>query len=189
MKLFAALGNPGSKYANTKHNIAWMAVDKLLPSANWKSKFKGEYVEEKDAQGEPSYFLKPQTYMNLSGESVQPLMNFFKINPENLIVIHDELDLPFGTASIKWGGGLAGHNGLKSIAQMLGTQDFFRLRLGISRPENGQDVSSWVLSSFGKDNEIQLDQYLKGAAEIIKEMLNDDIKKVQNKYNKKSLIS
>lgn len=150
-KLVVALGNPGPDYAKTRHNVGWMFLDSLpeLHSVIWKNKFKGEYTEI-NFKGDKVYFLKPQTFMNLSGESVQPLITFFKINPEDILVVHDELDLPFGQVHFKKGGGLAGHNGLKSMASVLGNDQFSRLRIGIGRPPHG-NVSNWVLSPFSKE--------------------------------------
>jgi PTH1 family peptidyl-tRNA hydrolase len=153
-RLIVGLGNPGTKYQHTRHNIGWDVFEELsfAHDLKWVDKFKGLYSVYNN-EADKIYFLKPQTFMNLSGESVQPLMNFFKIPLENTLVVHDELDLPFGTIAFKKGGGLAGHNGLKSIAASLGTQDFRRVRMGIGRPVHG-DVSNWVLSGYtGEDND------------------------------------
>ncbi|MBY0516109.1 MAG: aminoacyl-tRNA hydrolase [Bacteriovoracaceae bacterium] len=157
IRLIVALGNPGSDYHATKHNIAWMFVDSLplVKAANWKAKFKGEFCEI-NIKGNKTIVLKPQTYMNLSGESVQPLAAFYKISPQEILVVQDELDLPFGQCHFKMGGGLAGHNGLKSIAACLGTEDFARMRVGIGRPVHGS-VSDWVLSRFSNNEQIQMD--------------------------------
>src|SRR5690554_71944 len=134
IKLVVGVGNPGAEYELTRHNIAWILFEFLpqLENAVWKSKFKGQYADVSQ-QGEKVYFLKPETYMNLSGESVGPLCSFFKIRPEEVLVVHDEVDLPFGRIQFKKGGGFAGHNGLKPIAQHLGTPDFYRMRMGIGR--------------------------------------------------------
>jgi PTH1 family peptidyl-tRNA hydrolase len=152
-RLVVGVGNPGNEYATTKHNIAWLLFDShpVLRSANWKSKFKGEYCDV-DFKGQKTTFLKPQTFMNLSGESVQPLAAFYKITPAEILVIHDELDIPFGQVHFKMGGGLAGHNGLKSIALSLGTDNFARMRVGIGRPVHGS-VADWVLSGFPKEQQ------------------------------------
>ena len=183
--LIVGLGNPGNEYSETKHNIGFMVLDSLLQSfgSNWKDKFKGEYTSFSEG-----YLLKPMTFMNLSGESVQKASQFFKVAPAMTLVIHDELDLPFGTIALKNGGGLAGHNGLKSIAQHYGTNDFLRLRIGIGRPVHG-DVSNYVLSRFGNDDQINLEKIIKGSADAVKEVINNGYTKAAIKYKKASLIS
>lgn len=184
IKLFVGLGNPGREYQNTRHNIGFMAIDRF--NLSYTQKFKGDYSTQ-DFQGEKIYFLKPQTYMNLSGESVVALMNFFKITINEVLIVHDEIDLPFGSISLKKGGGLAGHNGLKSIAGLLGSQDFYRMRLGVGRPLFGQ-VSDFVLGEFSKDEKIQLDNYLNNAKKVIEDILKIGFEKASNLYSKKSLI-
>ena len=188
MKLFAALGNPGRKYINTRHNIAWLFVDFLQRnfSFNWKEKFKGMYSQE-NICGEKVIFLKPLTYMNLSGESVAAARDFFKVQTSNVLVVHDEIDLPFGQLAFKKGGGLAGHNGLKSIAERLSTKDFYRLRLGVGRPQRG-DVSSYVLSKFSRDEGIVLENYFKQTEEAFETFISSGYEKASTAYNKKDLI-
>ncbi len=154
-------------------------------SVIWKSKFKGEYAEAK-IKGEKVYGLKPQTFMNLSGESVQPMAAFFKIAPAQILVIHDELDIPFGQVHFKMGGGLAGHNGLKSIATSLGTDQFARMRIGIGRPPYG-DVSNWVLSPFGKDEAIQLPRLIEKLHDPFMTAMVHGLSKA-GIYNKKNLL-
>jgi peptidyl-tRNA hydrolase, PTH1 family len=173
-KLIVLLGNPGTEYEGTKHNVAWLAVDKSqkYSSLVWKNKFKGVYASL-DVDNDKIYFLKPETYMNLSGESVKPLCDFFKIAPQNILVIQDELDLPIGTVVAKFGGGLAGHNGLKSISQHLGTNDFYRLRIGIGRPAHGS-VSDYVLSNFRGDELIHIESVLQKCEEIISDFCGMD---------------
>lgn len=182
IKLVAFLGNYGREYDKTRHNVAWFFEDSL-PFANklsWQSKFKGEianFTPQELAQwacdtkicskkdGSPVlvpeeapahiYFLKPQTYMNLSGESIIEVANFYKIKPEEILVVHDELELPLGFVSWKWSGGLGGHNGLRSTKAVLNTADFWRLRFGIGRPENDKiGVADWVLSKFSDDQQL-----------------------------------
>ena len=144
--LIVGLGNPGTEYQKTRHNIGFLALDNLDYSPAWKSKFKGEFALcNRDSL--KIGLLKPQTYMNLSGESVFPCFQFFKIPIDRILVVYDEVDLPFGTIQLKSGGGLAGHNGLKSIVDQLGTKDFQRLRLGIGRPQR-ESVSNYVLLRF-----------------------------------------
>ena len=185
-QLVVGVGNPGSQYAETKHNIAWMLLDNSPLFTNWKSKFKGLYAEG-TYKNQKFYALKPQTYMNLSGESVQPMAAFFKVAPSEILVIHDELDIPFGQVHFKMGGGLAGHNGLKSIAAHLGTNDFARMRIGIARPPHG-DVSNWVLGPFGKDERIQLPLLLEKLHDPMLCAMVDGLNKV-GIYNKKNLLA
>jgi peptidyl-tRNA hydrolase, PTH1 family len=189
IKLVVGLGNPGVEYEFNRHNIGWLCLDQLeiYDELIWKSKFKGEYASYTLKNSEKVYFLKPQTYMNLSGESVIKLMQFFKIKIDEVLVIHDELDLDFEKLMIKKGGGLAGHNGLKSIASLTGSQEFSRLRLGISRPRGG-NVSSWVLTNFSKIEEEILPDFLKNASNAVMDALSLGIKKTQEKYNKKNNI-
>jgi peptidyl-tRNA hydrolase, PTH1 family len=183
-KLVVALGNPGSQYLTTRHNVAWMVFDHLKNNDQliWRDKFKGEFA----TQGE-HVFLKPLTFMNLSGESVAAAAQFFKIAPRDILVIHDELDLPYGTVALKRGGGLAGHNGLKSIAALLGTNDFLRLRVGIGRPSVGS-VSNWVLSPFSAPEQIQLTDYLDATACAVELYLSQGFDKAASRYSRKTLI-
>ncbi|MGB0453637.1 MAG: aminoacyl-tRNA hydrolase [Bacteriovoracaceae bacterium] len=187
--LIVGLGNPGKEYAETRHNIGEKVLIECRPTSgmNWSEKFKGFYgkvrVRENDC-----IFLRPQTYMNLSGESVVKAAQFFKIEPSEILIVHDELDLPYGQVAFKKGGGLAGNNGLKSVAQCLGTKDFLRLRLGIGRPPHG-NVSSWVLSKFTKDEQITLDDYITKAGEIVEEFAESDFGAVATRWSRKSLVN
>ncbi len=187
IKLVVGVGNPGIEYENTRHNIGWILLDtcSLLDGTFWKAKFKGHYTE-KTIAGEKVYFLKPNTYMNLSGESVGPLCKFFKIEASEILVLQDELDLPFGQIQFKKGGGLAGHNGLKSITSHMGSQDFFRMRIGIGRPVHGS-VSSWVLGKFSGDQQTELDIVMKNCDEALSAFLKDGMK-AATKYNKKNFL-
>lgn len=147
-KVLCFLGNPGTEYALTRHNSGWRVIPHLsfYDQLTWTSKFKGQTAALHRGDHK-IHLLKPLTYMNLSGESVLPLLNFYKFTPQQLLVVHDDLELPCGRLRLQWSGGLGGHNGLKSIAEVLGTKDFFRLRLGIGRPER-EKVSSYVLGNF-----------------------------------------
>ena len=187
-RLIVGLGNPGSKYQYTRHNIGWDVFEELSFSneLRWNDKFKGQFAIYQNGD-EKIYFLKPETFMNLSGESVQPLMNFYKIPVENILVVHDELDLPFGTLAFKKGGGLAGHNGLKSITAHLGTQEFRRVRLGIGRPVHG-DVSNWVLSGYTGEDKDFFRPFLKGAAVALEEYIKIGFDKAAMTYSKKKIV-
>lgn len=154
--LVVGLGNPGQQYLLNRHNIGFMAIDvlnaQINSTQNFKSQFKAQYFETK-INSQKIYCIKPQTFMNLSGQSVLPFSQFYKIPPEQIIVIHDDLDLDLGTIKIKQGGGHGGHNGLKSIDASIG-QNYWRIRVGIGHPGNKNLVSSYVLSNF-TTNEIQ----------------------------------
>ncbi len=175
IRLVVFLGNPGTEYRNTRHNAGWMLLERLpgVDSVAWQKKFKGTVGElpvPSEFGAHRILLLRPETFMNLSGESVQPATAFYKIDPRETVVVHDEIELPFGTISVRLGGGLGGHNGLRSIAALLGTNNFGRLRIGVGRPERGS-VSSYVLGRFTPDEEPQLDRLLSGSAEILLEVL------------------
>lgn len=150
--LVVGLGNPGREYASTRHNVGWMALDELARASGaeaFRKKFSGEYAKGR-FEGRDVVLLRPETYMNESGRSVQPAAAFFHAAPGDVVVLHDELDLPFGDVRAKVGGGHAGHNGLRSLIQHLGTPEFVRVRMGIGRPPAGfrGEVADYVLSSF-----------------------------------------
>jgi PTH1 family peptidyl-tRNA hydrolase len=165
MFLIVGLGNPGSEYERTRHNIGFMAVDRLAgEGAHFSSKFQG-LVAQADIAGEKCVLLKPHTFMNLSGKSVQAAAAFYKIPPEQIIVLHDELDLPLGKIRIKRGGGANGHNGIKDIDQMLGP-DYWRIRLGIGHPGDKRQVHDHVLSRFDADEMPEVARVLKTLTEL-----------------------
>ncbi len=149
--LVVGLGNPGREHAQNRHNAGWMVIDELARrhGGSFKGKFSGQLAEVRDGDLRLG-LLKPELYMNLSGRSVAPAVRFFKVPPEQLLVVHDEGDFDLGRLQARAGGGLAGHNGLRSIAQELGTQDFLRLRIGVGRPERGdpRPLADYVLSNF-----------------------------------------
>jgi PTH1 family peptidyl-tRNA hydrolase len=184
IKLIVALGNPGKDYEKTRHNIGFMVADQLV--SDWSKKFKSYYAST-NGKRDKIHWIKPQTYMNLSGEAVIDAKQFFKIEPDEILVLHDELDLPFGQIGLKRGGGLAGHNGLKSIAQVLGTQDFYRFRIGIGRPVHGT-VSDFVLSEFSNDEKKSIDTYLKNCAEVVECIDQNGFEKAMSTFSRKSLI-
>lgn len=157
-KLIVGLGNPGREYHDTRHNIGMMLLDEYLGSSMWKSKFKSEYMTL-NKYDEKFIFIKPLTFMNLSGEAVRKAVDFFKVEITDILVIHDELDFDYERLALKNAGGLAGHNGLKSITAHMNGQNFLRLRMGIGRPVHG-DVSNYVLSKFSNEENISLDSFL-----------------------------
>jgi PTH1 family peptidyl-tRNA hydrolase len=171
MRLVVGLGNPGREYASHRHNVGFMALDELARRASadaFREKFSGAYARAEIA-GEPAILLKPLTYMNESGRSVQPAMAFFKVAPEELVVLHDELDIPFGEVRLKMGGGHAGHNGLRSILATIGPGDFGRVRIGIGRPPPGfrGEVADYVLSSFDAVERATLPDLVKKAGDAV----------------------
>ncbi len=181
MKLFVGLGNPGSKYARTRHNIGFMAVDRIAEEhgfAPWRSKFQGEMSEGRLGR-EKVILLKPQTFMNLSGQSVGEAMRFHKLSPEDVVVFHDELDLAPGKCRLKTGGGHAGHNGLRSIHQHIG-EAYDRVRLGIGHPGHKDRVSGYVLHDFAKAEEGWLDDMMRGIADGAAALADGDGAKFMN---------
>jgi PTH1 family peptidyl-tRNA hydrolase len=173
MLLVVGLGNPGREYAAHRHNVGFMAVDLLarrVSAEAFRDKFAGEWARAEIA-GEPAILLKPMTYMNESGRSVQPAMAFFKVSPAELVVLHDELEIPFAEVRLKLGGGHAGHNGLRSIMapEGVGSADFGRVRLGVGRPPPGfrGEVASYVLSSFDAVERAALPDLLQKAGDSV----------------------
>ena len=166
MKLFAGLGNPGTKYAANRHNIGFMALDAIQRAhgfAPWRAKFQAE-MSEGVLGGEKLILLKPQTFMNLSGQSVGAALRFYKLSPADLVVFHDELDLSPGKLRLKQGGGHAGHNGLRSIHEHIGP-DYARVRLGIGHPGHKDRVAGYVLSDFAKADQDWLEDLMRGLSE------------------------
>lgn len=151
IRLYAFLGNYGKEYAGNRHNVAWQFLDSLQlgGSLSWERKFKGK-VASKEYSGERIWFLKPETYMNNSGESIAELMRFHRLEPGEVLALHDELEMAFGSFGFKFSGGLGGHNGLRSMEKYLGTRDFARIRFGIGRPDHS-DIAGYVLSDFSRE--------------------------------------
>ena len=218
IKLVAFLGNYGKEYEKTRHSVSWFYEDSL-PFAgrlSWQSKFKGEIASFSPAElaqwacdykiaskkdGSPVlvpeeapahiYFLKPMTYMNLSGDSIIEVANFYKIKPEEIMVVHDELELAPGFVSFKWSGGLGGHNGLRSTKAVLGTADFFRLRFGIGRPTlPNQGVADYVLSRFSaEEEEIMQNVFSQTNLLLVKALLAKEPKDLTQSYGKKNFLA
>ncbi|HEU5066542.1 MAG TPA: aminoacyl-tRNA hydrolase [Gaiellaceae bacterium] len=182
--LVAGLGNPGREYERTRHNVGWMVVDELARrrGGSFRSKFAGQLAEVRDGDLRLA-LLKPETYMNVSGRSVSQAARFFKVEPGALLVVHDDVDLEPGRLQARLGGGLAGHNGLRSIAEVLGTQDFLRLRIGVGRPARGdrRPVADYVLSAF--EPEVDVDSLVSRAADAVEAMARDGLEAAQSRYN------
>ena len=182
MKLFVGLGNPGAKYAGNRHNIGFMAVERIAADHGftpWRSRFGGEVAEGRLGT-EKVVLLKPQTFMNLSGQSVGEAMRFFKLEPAEVTVFHDELDLAPGKCRVKQGGGHAGHNGLRSIHQHIGP-DYARVRLGIGHPGHKDRVAGYVLHDFAKAEQGWLDDLLRGVSDGAPALAVGDAAGFQNK--------
>lgn len=217
IKLVAFLGNYGKEYEKTRHNVSWYFEDSLpfAGKLSWQNKFKGEIASftpqelsqwacdtkicsKKDGspvlvpEESPShiFFLKPLTYMNLSGDSIIEVANFYKIQPSEIMVVHDELELEPGFVSLKWSGGLGGHNGLRSTKAVLNTPDFFRLRFGIGRPDNENiGVADWVLSRFtAEQQELMQNVFSQTNLLLVEVLLSKEPKDLVQGWGKKKLI-
>jgi PTH1 family peptidyl-tRNA hydrolase len=188
-KLIVGLGNPGPKYLWTRHNAGFIVLDRfasLAGIAATRKSFSGLYGEG-EFKGNRLFLLKPQTYMNLSGRSVAEALRFHKLAPSDLIVIHDELDIPFGQIKLKTDGGHGGHNGLRSLHQELGTGDYNRLRIGIGKPLHG-DMADYVLTNFGKNEMKDLPQLVDGIVDALEMLIIEGMPKTMSLYNNKNLI-
>jgi PTH1 family peptidyl-tRNA hydrolase len=182
--LVAGLGNPGREYEQTRHNLGWLVVDELARRHDgaFRSKFSGQLAEARLGEQKLA-LLKPETYMNESGRSIAAAARFFKVEPGALLVVHDDVDLEPERLQARLGGGLAGHNGLRSIAQALGTNDFLRLRVGVGRPGRGdrRSVSDYVLSKF--DPETDVDAFVRRAADAVEVLAAGGLEEAQQRYN------
>ncbi len=177
IRIFVFFGNPGRQYSDTRHNAGWMVCDHLafLNDAAWKEKFGSLFqFQTVIINSKTLVFIKPQTFMNNCGQAVQKALGFFRIKPEEMLVIHDDLETPFGSIALKKGGGLGGHNGLKSINQYVSSADFFRLKIGISRP-SGIPVANWVLQPFSSDERAVLPHILDRVSELVSGFTGGDI--------------
>lgn len=188
IKLVAGLGNPGPEYADTRHNAGFWLVDEL--AWQWKANFKeekkffGQTARAKLAGGEV-WLLKPNTYMNRSGQAVQALAQFYKIAPQEILVVHDELDITPGRIKFKLGGGNSGHNGLKDIQAKLGSADFYRLRLGIGHPGERNEVVNYVLKKPRAEERELIDQAVRKSAEAMPRLLAGEFAEVQSLLHSK----
>lgn len=186
-KLLAGLGNPGDRYARTRHNVGWMVLEAFAAKHGVsieKTGYHGIYGEMRwPSSGDKVILLKPLTFMNLSGRSVAPASSFYKVSPADMLVIYDDLDLPPGKLRLREKGSAGGHNGMKSIIQELGTQDFPRLKVGIGRPAPGWEVVDWVLGTFGPDDAATIAQVLPKAVEAVEAFLTEGPLKAMATYN------
>lgn len=182
--LVAGLGNPGREYAHNRHNVGWLVVDELARrhDGRWREKFNGRLAEVR-IDGHKVALLKPETYMNESGRAVRAAAQFFKIDPDAVLVVHDESDLPTGRLQLRRGGGLAGHNGLRSVAAGLGGPGFLRLRVGVGRPERGdpRPLADWVLSDFAPHEDAE--SIVRRAADAVEALDADGLEAAQRRVN------
>ncbi len=177
-KLIVFLGNPGLQYRHTRHNAGWLVCDSFITNKtnktnnktnkeNWTTKFHAQYIKDKDV-----ILLKPQTFMNESGIATQEAKKFYNIEPKDILVVHDDIELPFGSIKLQLGGGLGGHNGLKSIKTHLGTENFARLRIGVGRPQENIPVANFVLGRFSLEEEKQLEKIFTEASSKVNDFID-----------------
>lgn len=187
MWLVVGLGNPGARYEHTRHNAGQFVVDELASrrSERWREHKAGARVIETWLRmgGEKLVLAKPNTYMNVSGTPVAALAKYYDISPENIIVVHDELDIPFDTLKLKIGGSPGGHNGVKDIIRTLGTQDFNRVRVGVGRPPGRQDAADWVLNPFSADERQNLPLLVADAADAVEQLIDEGLLAAQQKHH------
>ncbi|MGC4117413.1 MAG: aminoacyl-tRNA hydrolase [Myxococcales bacterium] len=188
MKLIVGLGNPGDRYEETRHNVGFQVIDALAQKAGIdlsSTKFDGDFGQG-GVKGEKVALLKPQTYMNCSGDSVGPAARFYKVMGEDLIVVHDELDMPLGRLQLRKGGGTGGHHGLDSIVERLGTDDFIRIRVGIGKPETKERTVGHVLGGFTKEEAPLWKETSDKAVAAIEAILKAGLAKAMNDFNRRS---
>jgi PTH1 family peptidyl-tRNA hydrolase len=182
--LVAGLGNPGPEHARDRHNVGWMVVDELARrhGGSFKGKFRGRLADVRLGEAKLA-LLKPETYMNESGASIQSAAAFYKLRPGQVLVVHDDVDFETARLQARLGGGLAGHNGLRSIAQRLGSQDFLRLRIGVGRPERGdpRPVADYVLSGFGPEDDAEA--IVARAADAVECLVAEGLEEAQRRFN------
>lgn len=188
MKLVIGLGNPGKEYENTRHNVGFMVVDNYILKKNiidnWKLKFNGKYLET-NIKGEKVIFVKPQLYMNLSGEVVSQFVNFYKLDLTDILVISDDLDLLTGNYKLRLKGSCGGHNGLRDIERCLGTDEYKRLKIGISK-DKSIDIKDYVLGKISKDDIKLYSDLFDELVNVIDDFLSIDFRELMNKYNSKN---
>ncbi len=190
--LIVGLGNPGPRYANNRHNFGFMVVDAFasqIGAPDWSEKFQGQFVRGR-FRGQRIDLIKPMTYMNLSGHSVSAAAHFFRVPVENIIVVHDELDLPFGKLRIKKAGGTGGHRGIESVKQQLGNAGFIRLRMGIGRPlpsdaGNDTDITNYVLDNFSIKERTSLINVIDQGTEALQRVIQSGTTAAMNEFNKR----
>lgn len=187
MKLLVGLGNPGPDYARSRHNVGFLVADEVARQVGARfslRKFAAE-IAEGQARGERVWIVKPQTYMNHSGESVGPALRYWKLSLEDLVVVHDDLELDPFRVQVKVGGGHGGHNGVKSVNAHLGSPDYARVRLGVGRPPEAVDPADWVLGRFARGEEAELLEAVRLAGEAARAVVEDGVVKAMNQFNRR----
>ena len=187
MTLFIGLGNPGKTYENTRHNIGFQIIDRLVEMFGARDISKTSFHGHLHRFSE-TLFLKPTTFMNLSGQSAQPVKHFFKIELEDIVVIHDDIDLPFGAVRFKRGGGHGGHNGLKSLDEYIG-KEYLRVRVGVGKPEYKSQVADYVLHNFSDEESVDLPKLIHHTALACRELMTEELNSVKSHYSLKSIES
>ncbi|PKR77503.1 aminoacyl-tRNA hydrolase [Halalkalibacillus sediminis] len=185
MKCIVGLGNPGLKYKKTRHNIGFQVIDELAAKQKWKfqkGKFESHYIYER-LNGEQILLLKPQTFMNLSGKAIKQAADFYQIEPQDILVIYDDLDLPTGKIRLRQKGGHGGHNGIRSTIDQIGTKEFNRLRFGIGRPKENLEVTHYVLGKFSKEELKDVQPSVQRAVEACEEWTEQPFLEVMNHFN------
>lgn len=191
MYLIVGLGNPGKEYEKTRHNIGFETINELAKKHNIevnKMKFKSIYGEGRIG-GEKVYLMKPTTYMNNSGEAIKAFSDYYKIDEENIVVIADDIDIPFASIRVKKNGSGGSHNGLKSIVKLLGTKEFPRLKMGVGSKRENQDLANFVLGKFSKEEMVDIENTIELATKAIEEVIESGIESSMNKYNNKGGIA
>ena len=185
MKIVVGLGNPGARYKDTRHNIGFQVLDELARrwrSETWKRRFEAEVSEHR--AGGPVLLVKPQTFMNLSGEAVREAAKFYKVDPQDIIAIHDDLDLPAGRLRIRERGGAGGHKGIQSMIVQLGTDAFVRVKFGIGRPPAEWDTADYVLGRFSPEEQPSISQTIGLAADAVEAILAEGTSAAMNRFNR-----
>ncbi|MDH3376674.1 MAG: aminoacyl-tRNA hydrolase [Gammaproteobacteria bacterium] len=192
IRLIVGLGNPGERHAETRHNAGFLFVGAVANRfgvvLRAESRFKADIVRY-DGASHRIWLLNPQTYMNLSGDAVAPFARYYKIAPSNILVAHDELDLPVGTVRLKQGGGHGGHNGLRDIAQKLGTNEFVRLRIGIGHPGNSDDVTDYVLRRASVADQAQIESGIANALDHVTDLIDGRYQIVMNELHRSADVA
>ena len=183
IRLVVGLGNPGKEYERTRHNAGFWLVERFAAASGVALRKDPKYQALVGRMEGGAWLLLPQSFMNSSGRAVQMLAGFFKVKPEEILVVHDELDFPPGTARIKQGGGIAGHNGLKDISQRIGSHDYWRLRLGVGRPDAGADVADYVLHKPSAEDKEAIDASIDNALALLPQMLAGDMQGAMQKLH------
>lgn len=186
MKCFVGLGNPGKQYEMNRHNVGFMAIDSFAARCGITSfQNKGKaLMGEGNVNGTKVFLLKPMTYMNLSGEAVRAFMDFYKADLEDLTILYDDMDTPYGQIRLRYQGSSGGHNGIKSIIQHVGTQSFHRIRIGVSRPVPGMNIADYVLANFTRDEAAGLAGVLDQTCDAMEFSLKESFEKTMAKFNK-----